>query len=1611
MSRGKAHRGMMDLDLGLDEDDDDLGFGGGGGGREKKKEESISDLIGGRDSMKMFGGGSRRDSSSNFRIGGGVDPLESMMMAASGKGGVSAQQDEEEDSEFEREMMRQMGMAGFDVSGGGEPSSVSRAKSRSVSPAARGPSPSPGPAPSGSGSDESLADIVGDILGDDTPGSKRPARAEPKRKTTPPRIPFEDDGLPSSLGQPGLARSRGPPSGGVSNAGTNDWDEDENTPSVRSGFGARQREASGGPAESRMGLGGASNSSRRPSRVGGDVSPPMADRSPAQGFRQGDASDRENSRGPADRFGGMDFAAESRFGESFGGDVSMMGGAAEGDGIVGRRAGGRRKLASRPSVPNDDNDPLADLGIYGSGGGGSAASRPGRSTSPAFGVGVGEQDSTLGLGTSGLGLGGTTVDASGMMEVELAAKPKRRLGKAKAQPFPAQTQAHAAAAEEEQLPEPAADPGRPPAGASTPPSAPPRACSPPQASTTQATGPHSAMTPLAEPVLQMPSVPPPVEAEQVESGDSGDLDDLLQDNTAPPVVSTPPAATTPVATTPQPTPSGVSQGTAGAERAGEESDAEIPDFLKSRSEQPRVLRGAAPSRSPASAMTPPPATPAKSATPPKSAMPPKSATSPKSATPQEAALNLGFSAEDLELLGQSASAPEGLPSAAGGSGSGPGGNSSGAFEVPLTATAGSGRRKLGGGSSPGPSAAASAAARSTGQAAQVSAAAVSPGATSGAAGAAQGPPAASVQPVATPAASAAESKAPSVAKPLPVVAGPGTPGQGAGQGMAGVGIAGFPAQLVQTDHAAMAAFHAQAQAQQAAMAALIQAPQTAAYGMVGQGLDPGSPLTGTVQSAEGSYRARYHVPEAAAAPADLGQVRAAHAGTAAAAALMADNAAGLHSPKASRLGDPGGAGTHPSEKDFSLFGADPLALGNPAPGGFSAFPPLAGAPSHDLFLELAQSKAKVKHVELQLEDCEQRWQRRFEDAKKQEDAGHSRMELQCRYLEAELDRYKEMHASELRHLHEQKQLLIQGHSTEIENARREERRKAQLELDKVKADYAQDLDDSRRKHERAVAILKQQADMEAESLRRAHSGEHQLAKLVEQVQGSVAEVERMSKRVDSDKSVEWSVRERQLEAREQNVREMESRLSAQTKEVEEQRRRVSELVRKLEDSQVDDRSALSSERERLTTEHARLLELQQSVREADRNNKEALKHAWAQVEDERRTFQQDHLRLDSEIAMRKEEVELQERQVKQEAERLKNLHQQIEVARQNAARRIRETEATVANERRCLMNDLEVFEEKRRLHAQDAMKLDADKKGFTEEKENFESELRSVGLMAQEVERRSEEVKKLHDEAAEAQLQIHTLRSQLQEERSAQGSEMERLKTMQTLIEQQRLQLLQTENQMRVRGIEDMDLLVTTTQAHFGPEVDMALPASGPTMEAREVPGGGLTHEAAPLRKYHAEASAEPVSMGRRDLLGTGYEALGSKEPLRRPLATPCRAGGSLLGGGGIQIHTQLQRTRQENGLMQTYILESAQFLQKAQMSMSGPHPTTLAGASRLPDHMLQQMPAGPLVPAASAYGMGGLPGLSGYLHREVNPSPSFGTSSSDSRLEDLTSSQGSQDA
>eukprot|EP00746_Dinoflagellata_sp_MGD_P073047 gnl/MRDRNA2_/MRDRNA2_29648_c0_seq1.p1 gnl/MRDRNA2_/MRDRNA2_29648_c0~~gnl/MRDRNA2_/MRDRNA2_29648_c0_seq1.p1 ORF type:complete len:1261 (+),score=312.69 gnl/MRDRNA2_/MRDRNA2_29648_c0_seq1:321-3785(+) len=445
----------------------------------------------------------------------------------------------------------------------------------------------------------------------------------------------------------------------------------------------------------------------------------------------------------------------------------------------------------------------------------------------------------------------------------------------------------------------------------------------------------------------------------------------------------------------------------------------------------------------------------------------------------------------------------------------------------------------------------------------------------------------------------------------------------------------------------------------------------------------------------------------------------------------------------------------------------------PYPQTVPPFPPMSMAPSSDVLQKFAYSEAKVRQLELQLQEQEQRWHQRMTESKMQWDAEKERMEHSCKRMESELDRLKDVHSADMRHLNENKAMMLQNFELEKDTARRDERRKAEVEIERVKADAARDLEDQRLQHERAVKIIREQSDLENESVKKSFQGVAQLDSLMSKVQGSAEEVEKMSRKVEADKVMEHNLRERQLVIREQNVQELESRLKAQTKEVEEQRRRMTELMTSMKEKQVDERTDLSLERDRLEAEHRRLEELQITLRDSDRSAKEQLRHSWAKLEDEKRSFHTEKVRFESDMSAQKEEMEARQRRIQHEVDRIKLMHDQVETARANSSNRIRESEIMIAGERRCLMNDLEIFEEKKRTVTDELEKLQIDRKALDEERKCFDEERLAVGQMALVVQQRSADMAQVSAEVGNAKEELERLRQQLASERSMQSSEME----------------------------------------------------------------------------------------------------------------------------------------------------------------------------------------------------------------------------------------------
>merc|ERR1712129_112289 len=249
----------------------------------------------------------------------------------------------------------------------------------------------------------------------------------------------------------------------------------------------------------------------------------------------------------------------------------------------------------------------------------------------------------------------------------------------------------------------------------------------------------------------------------------------------------------------------------------------------------------------------------------------------------------------------------------------------------------------------------------------------------------------------------------------------------------------------------------------------------------------------------------------------------------------------------------------------------------------------------------------------------------------------------------------------------------------------------------------------------------------------------------------------------------------------------------------------------------------------------------------------------------------------------------------------------------------------------------------------------------------------------------------VHREAGEARSEILRLRDQLSEDRGERETKLEQLMTMQTLVEQQRLQLLHTENQFRMQGIEDIDFMIST-QATI-PYNTAA--AAGNLAVVVQDPVASLNRSAS------APTTGAVAPVGSSMWSGRGIAHLGHRLP-----ATAGRAGstghrlqsGAEVLGARMELQTLLRRTKEASGDV-VHIQEQFRFLQQSQPTGQitrddrASHFTAEAGgpAGIAPDDGRQ--PPGMLLLPASRTVPGGL---------HVMPAPSCSTSTEEDYFAEL---------
>jgi len=169
---------MLNIDLGLSDEEETPARGS------RQREESVSDLLSGKDPTLMFSSatsrGSRRFSGGlNIDLSGGGDPLDALKDSMHRQNAPAPEpMMDDEELAFQLEFQRQIGLLG------GDDAAAESMTQRlpAASPARRTPSPAIAHSNRDDGSDESLADIVGDILEDANRPAKKASCCKQKRR-------------------------------------------------------------------------------------------------------------------------------------------------------------------------------------------------------------------------------------------------------------------------------------------------------------------------------------------------------------------------------------------------------------------------------------------------------------------------------------------------------------------------------------------------------------------------------------------------------------------------------------------------------------------------------------------------------------------------------------------------------------------------------------------------------------------------------------------------------------------------------------------------------------------------------------------------------------------------------------------------------------------------------------------------------------------------------------------------------------------------------------------------------------------------------------------------------------------------------------------------------------------------------------------------------------------------------------------------------------------------------------------------------------------------------------------------------------------------------------
>nr|XP_060620632.1 fas-binding factor 1 [Anolis sagrei ordinatus]XP_060620633.1 fas-binding factor 1 [Anolis sagrei ordinatus] len=442
-------------------------------------------------------------------------------------------------------------------------------------------------------------------------------------------------------------------------------------------------------------------------------------------------------------------------------------------------------------------------------------------------------------------------------------------------------------------------------------------------------------------------------------------------------------------------------------------------------------------------------------------------------------------------------------------------------------------------------------------------------------------------------------------------------------------------------------------------------------------------------------------------------------------------------------------------------------------------------------LELEKSQQK-----LLLESLQQRHQEDLELIEKAhrnrvkviEDSYHQREER----LQQENQELTQQYLSQCQNAEQTKSELLAQHQrrlTELEQEKAKELNRLQ-ELQRIS------ILEMRKDHEEQLQRLKRLKSQEIDAVTSATSYTRSLNGIIDQMEKFSSNLNDLANKVEATHHTTHQGLEIGARQRDEQLRVLQDRLARQQRDMEDERGRLQEVISKMEARLNEQTRLLEQERWRVTTEQSKVESLQHSLEEQRRAmiqqlamEREELERAKNSLLEEQKSVMQKCAEERRKLAAEWSELHIQQRLIKERAEREVDRALQMDCKREGAIMSFAKEQADL----KIKASELRAKEEHL---ARDREVLEQEKQALRLEKERVNAAALHIKQRTAEIDSMSKLSSQKYEEGERALLEARKVESEHQARLHAIQQQMERVKQQEEHLHQERLSLTHQRRQL-----------------------------------------------------------------------------------------------------------------------------------------------------------------------------------------------------------------------